>query len=232
MQANGGQWRPPAGMQAPGGPPAGHGKPGVNPKDGPPRQQPQPQMPPFVGMMPHSGEAKLPRGFSPMDEESPNSVEESTGLREQTLEAEEEWREIRNAFAILEDKFGPDFQPLGPEYSQSSSTPFGPVVQYRTYSIAGVWLTYYMGLIVCYRAHPSMPPAALVAAGVAAQQTASYANDIGRIAAGIAPDVESETQVNIGVGSGLMDSALSLFVAGVQVRSIPSLLLSSDSRSR
>jgi len=53
-------------------------------------------------------------------------------------EAEEEWHEIRNAFHVLEDHFGPDFSPLGPEFSAPIHTPFGTALNYRTYGIAAI----------------------------------------------------------------------------------------------
>jgi len=57
-----------------------------------------------------------------------------------------------------------------------------------------------------------------MAAGIAARQTASFANELGRIAAGIAPDCSSTTQVNPTVGAALIESSTCLFVSGVQVQ--------------
>lgn len=203
---------PPPGMTGP--PPGMSGPPptmGGGPLKGPP------QMPPFSGMVPTSGEVQLPMGFEEYNVPSPQS---SNGgeydLESQRIEAEEEWQEIRNMFAVLADHFGEDFQPLGPEFSSPIQTPFGPAHQYRTYGIAGIWMNYYMGLIACHRAHPSMPPAAMMAAGIAARQTASMANELGRVAAGIAPDCSMTTHVSPGVGAGLIESATCLFISGVQ----------------
>jgi hypothetical protein len=175
-------------------------------------------MPNFAGMMPGTeGKAKLPRGFSPPREESPMSEDDNRSLENWTIEAEEEWQEIRNAFDILKENFGLDFQPLGPEHCQLIESPFGPALQYRTYSIAGIWIIYNMGLILCYRYHPTMPPAATVAAGLTARQTAFYANEIGRISAAIAPHASQVSQVSTGVGAGLIECTFGLFIAGVQV---------------
>ncbi|KAF7886892.1 uncharacterized protein EAF02_003539 [Botrytis sinoallii] len=175
------------------------------------------QMPNFAGMVPNVKEATLPMGFSPTHSSSPQSSEGGDmDLEAQRLEAEEEWQDIRNAFSVLEDHFGEDFQPLGDEFSTPTQTPFGPALQYRTYGIAGIWMNYYMGLISCHRSHPSMPPAAMVAAGMAARKTAFFANELGRIAAGIAPDLSMTPQVNPGVGAALMESTICLFLAGVQ----------------
>jgi hypothetical protein len=75
-----------------------------------------------------------------------------------------------------------------------------------------------MGLILCHRYHPTMPPAATMAAGMAARHTGSYANEIGRISAAIAPHASQVEQVSTGVGAGLIECTFGLFIAGVQVR--------------
>ena len=215
MKANGG-WRPPASMGM--GPPPGNQ--GQAPKfpQTPQQPLPTPQMPDFSGMVPGVREAQLPMGFEHTREESPQSTSsDDMDLEAKRIEAEEEWQEIRNAFGVLEDHFGEDFAPLGPEFSAPIQTPFGTALQYRTYGIAGIWMNFYMALISCHRSHPSMPPAAMVAAGIAARQTASFANEVGRIAAGILPDCSMTAQVNPGVGAALIESATCLFVSGVQV---------------
>lgn len=178
----------------------------------------------FAGMIPDTeGKATLPRGFSPAYEEEPTNLDaEDRSIESQTVEAEEEWHEIRSAFGVLADSFGPDFQALGPECSQVIQTPFGPALQYRTYGIGCIWISYYMGLVLCHRAHPNMPPVAMIAAGVAAHETGYFANQIGRIAAGIAPNSSVMTQIHTGVGAGLIESTFGLFVAGVQVRNLSS----------
>jgi hypothetical protein len=165
-------------------------------------------------------------GFSASRSSSPDSTNsDDDNLDAQTAAAEEEWQDIRNAFTILADHFGPDFAALGAEFSPPINTPFGTALQYRTYGIAGIWMNYYMALIACMRAHPSMPPAAMVSMGIAAPQTAFFANEIGRIAAGIMPDEgESQvTEVSPGVGAALIESGTALFLAGVQVSCFLSL---------
>jgi hypothetical protein len=225
MKANGG-WRPPASMRM--GPPPGNmqgpqGQPSIFPQM--PQQPPQmPQMPSFSGMVPGVGPAKLPMGFEPSRQESPqSSTSDEIDLEVKRIEAEEEWQDIRNAFSVLEDHFGEDFEPLGPEYSSPVETPFGKALKYRTYGIAGIWMNFYMALISCHRSHPSMPPAAMMAAGIAARQTASFANELGRIAAGIAPDCSMTAQVSPGVGAALIESSICLFVSGVQVSQVNTL---------
>lgn len=183
--------------------------------------QPHPQMPSFTGMVPGIGEAKLPMGFETSQDESPQGTQstqsEDVDLDILRVEAEEEWQEIRNAFSVLEDHFGDDFQALEPEFSAPIQTPFGPALQYRTYGIAGIWLNLYMALITCHRVHPSMPPAAMMASGIAARNTESFANAIGRVAAGIAPECQTAAEVSPGVGAALIESSTALFIAGVQV---------------
>lgn len=78
-------------------------------------------------------------------------------------------------------------------------------------------MNFYLALIALYRAHPSMPPAAMMAAGIAARQTGSFANELGRIAAGIAPDCVRIQEVTPAVGGALIETTMGLFVAGVQV---------------
>lgn len=245
-KANGG-WRPPASMGPPGGgmgPPGGHaslenlskgaqmpkGPPNGPPMGGPSRGGPMgglpqgpPQMPSFAGMLPTFGQPKLPMGFDKQYRETtpPSATsatsDDSLDLEAQRIEAEEEWQEIRSMFSVLVDHFGEDFEPLGPEYTTPIQTPFGPALQYRTYGIAGIWMGYYMGLIACHRAHPSMPPAAMMAAGIAAQQTGHMANELGRIAAGIAPEINDNTKhVSPLIGAGLIESGGPLFISAVQ----------------
>jgi hypothetical protein len=210
MKANGGHWIPPQHMR---GPPPG-------PQAGPPGQPPQtPQMPGFTGMVPDVREAELPMGWEPSRQTSPQSTSsEEIDLQQQTLDAEQDWQDISNALSILQGHFGEDFQALGPEFSTPIETPYGPALQYRTYGIAGIWMNYHMAQIFLHRSHPSMPPAAMMAAGIAARQTAFHANEIGRIAAGIAPDCTSASSVNPSVGAALIESSTCLFLAGVQVR--------------
>ncbi|TAQ83239.1 hypothetical protein B7494_g8441 [Chlorociboria aeruginascens] len=238
MKVNG-SWRPPGEMRIP---PQGTGQ-SQSSHQGPPNF---PQVMGFAALIPNIDEPKLPMGFSSTRESPPQSASsDERDLETWTLEAEDEWQDIRNAFNILEHHFGEDFQALGPEFSTPYETPFGAALQYRTYGIAGIWMNYYIGLIACHRAHPSMPPASInasrlrsmpfaslfssrhssydrlttiiaMAAGLAARQTASYANEIGRIAAGIAPDCSMTTEVNPGVGAALIESSTCLFVAGIQ----------------
>lgn len=62
-----------------------------------------------------------------------------------------------------------------------------------------------------------MPPAAMQAAGMAAKDTATYANQIGRIASGLWADSPRSTPDPLLVAA-LIECSFCLFVAGVQVR--------------
>lgn len=210
IKMNGGRWQPPESMRTP--PPNNQSL----PNQGSP-QTPKMQMPGFSGMVPDVKEPTLPMGFDSRDTSPQSSTQsDDVDLQIQTQEAEEEWQDIRNAFTVLEEHFGEDFQALGPEFSTPVQTPFGEALQYRTFSIAGIWMNYYMALIACHRAHPSMPPAAMMAAGISARQTTFFANQLGRIAAGIIPDCSMTTSVSPSLGAALIESCTCLFVSGVQ----------------
>jgi hypothetical protein len=130
MKVNGGRWQPPESMRMQSqASQASHGLPTT-----PPQQQTQ--MPGFSGMVPGVQEPKLPMGFEASRDTSPQSTRsDDIDLQAQTQEAEEEWQDIRNAFSVLEDHFGADFQALGPEFSAPIQTPFGTALQYRTVSL-------------------------------------------------------------------------------------------------
>lgn len=189
-----------------GGPPRG-------PPGGPPGGSP----PMFPGMLPNVGKTSLPMGFSPPREGSPPKENpDEIDLESGTAEAMREWEAIRAAFETLRARFGPEFEPLGPEYADRRDSPFGPTLQYRTFSVAGVWLNYYMCLIHLYRTHPMMPPAAMIAQGIQARHTAHFAQEIGRIAAGLCDDLRDVTEISTLVGAALVECSLPLFVSGIQ----------------
>ncbi|KAI9848847.1 MAG: hypothetical protein M1837_006363 [Sclerophora amabilis] len=221
VEANGGVWRPPAGSdikmpQRPPPPP----QPGPHPPNSQNRQNnqaPSPGLPPgMYGMIPPHQPTRMPQAFSEKREPSPTSnANDDMELEAATIEAEEEWNEIKAALQVFKECLGPHYQPLPPEYMQPLSTPFGPAVFYKMYSISCIWSLYYMALIILHRAHPSMPPAAMMAAGIAAPKTAGYANEIGRIAAGLVP-TSTTSEVNPSLGAALIEATMSLFFAGVQ----------------
>ncbi|KAI1497701.1 hypothetical protein F5X99DRAFT_357250 [Biscogniauxia marginata] len=176
----------------------------------------------FAGMMPASDKVTMPMGFSPPRETTPPADNsQDMDLDTRTAEAYREWNEIRQAFEEIKNHFGPDFEPLGADIYPAAATPFGLAAHYRTYSIAGVWMNYYMGLIVLHRAHPTMPPVAMMAAGLSARTTAPYAMELGRIAAGMEENISHLMAVSTLMGAALIECAFPLFVAGIQYQEAP-----------
>lgn len=185
--------------------------------------------PPFPGMLPTLGKVKPPMGFTPPRDPSPQSdILEDTDPEASFQSALQEWEAIRLAFDAFETQLGPEFQPLRPEYSDRRDSPFGMTLQYRTFSVAGLWMNFYMGMIHLHRAHPTMPPAAMQAAGVSARQTAGFANQVGRVAAGLSDDCSQVTEISTLVSAAFIESCFCLFVAGVQVFDHPRLCLIVD----
>jgi len=221
MKKNRGQWRPPPGMfpSAPssGGPPPGFSN---RPQGGTPGlPTSQPPQPPMFGMIPIGPNPRTPDRFmqAPRDQiyVQPTIDEDNFELDEAVLEAEIEWRSIQNALDLFERSLGPDYDSLPDYLAPSFETPFGVALQYRTWSIACIWVLFYTGRIIATRMHPSMPPAALMAAGVAAPQTVHWASTIGRIFCGLQMP-PSDQPLNPAVGAALMESTIGMFFAGVQ----------------
>ncbi|KAI1180737.1 hypothetical protein F4777DRAFT_260283 [Nemania sp. FL0916] len=185
-----------------------------------------PRPPPgmFTGMMPASDKVTPPMGFSPPREDSSSPPESAplyrtdSDLDTRTVEALREWESIMMAFYEIRKRFGPDFEPLAADIYPAQQTPYGPATHYRTYSIAGIWMNYYMGLIVLHRAHPKMPPVAMLAAGLSAATTMPWALKLGRIAAGLEENIARLKVVSTLMGAALIESAFPLFVAGVQLQ--------------
>ncbi|KAI1767372.1 hypothetical protein GGR53DRAFT_463473 [Hypoxylon sp. FL1150] len=187
----------------------------------------------FPGMVPrHPEKFVYPRGFTPPRDEPPpvparpddhddNEMPGDTDLDASTAAAHREWEGIRRAFETLRSQFGAQFEPLGIDVHPARPTPFGLAAHYRTYSIAGIWMNYYMGLIVLHRAHPAMPPIAMVAAGLSARNTAGYCLEVGRIAAGLEENIAKLTNVTTLMAAALIECCFPLFVAGIQYRDDP-----------
>ncbi|KAI1911677.1 hypothetical protein LOZ39_004715 [Ophidiomyces ophidiicola] len=237
VEANGGEWRPPPnffppGMGGPPGPPGGPPRgapPGVpQTPTGPPKMPPTAKRdasPPMYGMVPPSGPIRLPSAFGSNvypTPPSPSGSDSSDDLDSMMAEAEAEWQEILHACEEFKNALGtPGFVPLPPDGAPLISSPFGPAIQYRTHVVACIWAFYYSARIILERSHPAMPPASMMAAGVAAPRTAQYAQLIGRIAAGVHHTQQQQLGVatanphptTVGVLNELM---LPLFFAGVQ----------------
>ena len=177
---------------------------------------------PMYGMMPSPGSAPLPPAFAdtpyPLNTPAEDTADDDPRDRPAS-DAEAQWEQIRAAFDLFAHALGPDFGPLPVDSTPPISTPFGPALQYRTHTIAVFWAFYYAGRILLHRMHPSMPPPAMVAAGVAAPTTAGYARMIGRIAAGIyyPPLFNREAgSLTPTLGAALTEVTVPLFFAGVQ----------------
>jgi hypothetical protein len=174
--------------------------------------------PSFYGMAPMPTHVRMPSAYGPI---SPTNVSparsdgEDEDLAGSTAAAVQEWNAMYATLRSLESQFGPAFEPLPSDLNYTSTTPFGQPLLFPSYDIAVIWGMYYMIHIVALRGHPHMPPAALMAAGVAAGQTAGYSQLIGRIAAGMMPDPLSEP-LNPSVGATYSEIALCLFFAGIQ----------------
>ena len=181
----------------------------------------QSRPPPMYGMMPAPGPVHLPSGFdqSRHDQLDANNqvIVKDAELEVATRTAEREWADIWAALDMLENAFGPEYQPLSPDHMAPLSTPFGPALYYRTYSISCVWALFYTARMFAVRVGPGMPPAAMAAAGLAAPRTAQWANIIGRICGGLQP-FSATASLNPSHGAALMDSCMGLFHAGVQYR--------------
>ncbi|KAJ4390041.1 hypothetical protein N0V93_007514 [Gnomoniopsis smithogilvyi] len=184
-----------------------------------------PSSPPmFAGMFPNRGSIQHPRGLSPQREAVNSFVAaaeqflEDADLETSTQKAMEEWSSILVAFNAFKDSLGADFQPVGSDVHPQRDSPFGPAWTYRTLPIAGIWMNFYMGLVILHRAHPSMPPFAMVAAHMCAVETQPYANEIGKIVAGVSDDWGAETMVSTLLGAAYIECCVPLFVGAVQFK--------------
>ncbi|KAL1638947.1 hypothetical protein SLS58_008405 [Diplodia intermedia] len=175
---------------------------------------------PFYGMAPSSSVRYMPSAFKPENSPSPDpsiKLEDQAGLQAATQQALAEWQSIRDALSHYASHLGPAFAPLADEFTTPIPSPFGPALQYRSFDIAVLWAQYHMLEIILTRSHPSMPPAAMMAAGVAAQQTARLATDIGRIVAGIFSGLGPHgAPLNPSIGAALIECIMPLFFAGIQ----------------
>lgn len=170
-------------------------------------------------MFPGRGNIRFPRGLSPPQEPFPSAeqMHDALDLETSTQKALEEWNGIMQAFQLFKSSLGPDFDPLNENTHPPEDSPFGPALTYRAYAVAGIWMNFYMGLVILHRAHPSMPPFAMVAAHMIAKETDPYANEIGRIAAGVAGNLCVESVVSAPQSSALIECCFPIFVGAVQV---------------
>ncbi|KAK3684490.1 hypothetical protein LTR37_020238 [Vermiconidia calcicola] len=212
MEANGGQWRPAPGMKLPG-----------PPQQAPPTPQPPGQnsqaAPQFYGMAPPPRQnVQMPSSYSSTrnrltpDAPSPGNP---VDLHVATQSALEEYGRIRAALHTFVNSLGEGFKPLTSDYQPPLETPFGPALFYRSYTIGCLWATYHMAMIIAIRSHPHMPPAAHAAAAIAAHETQFFANQIGRITAGIV-SAPPGVPLNPTLGAALCESCMASFFAAIQ----------------
>lgn len=179
----------------------------------------------FAGMFPGRGSIEMPRGLNPQeldpDPDPFTSAEklilEEMDLEEGTRRALDEWDGILRAFELFKRSLGPDFDPVGEDVRPPRDSPFGPALTYGTHAVAGIWMNFYMGLVILHRAHPTMPPFAMEAAHMVVRQTEPYANEIGKIIAGVAEDWTEKTMGSTLVGAAYIECCFPLFVGAVQV---------------
>ena len=185
---------------------------------------------PMYGMMPPpTGPIKMHSAFNMMaanlsdtgfQEQSPTTPTMTPqDLETETRAALAEHASIAKAFDLFAESLGPEYSCLPADAAPPISTPFGPALQYRTHPIACIWAFYYVGRILIHRMHPHMPPAAMLSAGVTAHLTATYAQTVGKICAGLYCPQQYSLQtgnLNPNLGGALMESTFPLFFAAVQ----------------
>lgn len=189
------------------------------------------QGPGFHGMMPppetpvkmfpsfHRMNAQLNSRGSP--EQAKRKPSSPGDLDAENAKALEEHTSLCKAFDLFARCLGPDFDPL-PADGTTPSSPFGPVLRYQSSEIACIWLHYNVGRILLHRLHPYMPPAAMVAAGVAAHLTREYAARVGKICSGLYSMIPGDASepLNHTYAGALIESTFTLLFAGVQYQDI------------
>ncbi|KAL5336189.1 hypothetical protein BJX70DRAFT_390128 [Aspergillus crustosus] len=227
---SGASFGPPPG--APGGPPQrGYGPP-PNANLGQGFQQPQGgdagsqqhprgpsdfiSPPSMYGMIPPTGPRRLPPAFATTSDRGDSDGYSDGGDGMSYEEAEAEWESILAAFELFGQSLGPGFQPLPADSTLPIDSPFGPAIQYRTHNIGSLCGLYYTGRLLLLRLHPSMPPAMMKAAAIAASTTAGFAQVIGQIAAGVYGPQAGAEGFSPTLGSCLIEITVPLFFAGVQ----------------
>ena len=198
----------------------------ANPKSDMPESRngiPNPQVGgrPMYGMIPPLGPIRLGTAFANSADSNQKIVDEDEEDDQDITykDAEQEWENILAAFDTFADALGRDYLPLPEDSITPISTPFGPALQYRKSTVAVIWGYYYAARILLHRFHPSMPPAMMVAAGVASPVTNGYAQIIGRIAGGIYYPQRYNFQagrLNPNMGSSLVELTVPVYIAAVQ----------------
>lgn len=199
------------------------------PGQSPPEDSSANAMPDFYGMAPSRPPAPLTTSYrNPNEDSTPSSPDtphpDYTDLAAAYEGAIAEWSAISAAHAAVAqiltsaDSFSPLPDDLCPPVpggnNNSDETPFGPALVYRSYDISIIWTLLHTAQIILLRAHPAMPPAMHMAAGVCAQATQPYAMLIGRITGGL--QIPLGDDLSPFLGAVLVESTMSLFFAGIQ----------------
>lgn len=173
----------------------------------------------FYGMAPPLREqVRMPSSYGQFSSTSvpqSASTHDHIDLQVATSSALEEYGRIRAALHNFSISLGDYYQPLQQEFQPPLDTPFGTAKFYRAYDINCLWAVYNMAVIIAIRSQPHMPPAAHMAAAIAKQETAFFANEIGRIVAGIVSGPEDQP-LNPSLGAALCESCMPSFFAAVQ----------------
>lgn len=185
-------------------------------------------MPNFFGMAPARPHAPITTHYANPDHERSPQIPNAPNPQYADLSAAydaaiAEWESIDTAHATIAQILSGNeaFAPLPPELQvippgeTSTMTPFGPALVHRSYDISIIWTLLHLSKIILLRAHPAMPPAMMMAAGICAQATGPYATLIGRISAGITLPVGDLSPF---LGSVLQEGTMGLFFAGVQYK--------------
>ncbi|KAK7188258.1 C6 finger domain-containing protein [Paraphaeosphaeria sporulosa] len=199
------------------------------------RPRAPPPMPAFYGMAPTQGPSALPRSYATPEgfayEQSPTTSNtphpKFADLPAALAAAEEEWQEMSRAHATIastltnNEAFSPLSDDLYPVAPGGNMTPFGPALVHRSYDISTIWTMLHLSKILLIRSHPAMPPAATIAAGVAAATTKPYAMLIGRVSAGMQVPASDDIPLSPFLGAALIETTMALFFAGVQYQEPP-----------
>ncbi|KAF2442723.1 hypothetical protein P171DRAFT_48486 [Karstenula rhodostoma CBS 690.94] len=220
------------------GPPSSVSAPGAEQGPGPEQghnSRGPPSMPAFYGMAPTQGPSSLPKSYATPEgstyEQSPKPSNtphpDFADLPAALSAAEEEWQEMSRAHATIastltnNEAFAPLLLDLYPVAPGGNVTPFGPALVHRSYDISTIWTMLHLSKILLIRSHPTMPPAATVAASVAAATTKPYAMLIGRVSAGMQVPASDDIPLSPFLGAALIETTMALFFAGVQYQEPP-----------
>lgn len=167
--------------------------------------------PDFYGMSPTPSSTAMPASYRSCNGTQTSTTEEGWTIEE----ALAEYKRIREALELFKVSLGPAFQPIG----EGELTPFGNALIYSTFDLGCLWSVYNATCIVAIRSHPFRHPAAHVAAAMAASETVQFANEIGRISAGISPGPPN-MPLDPSFSAALAESCMPAFFAAIQYTAV------------